>query len=132
MPVLPMNGMGPSIPGEICLVNEFDPNWGQPPGTYQNIPMRFDPDIGAYRWDLPYALANLPSGYVVGYAYWSEVIPARYADGWLLQPYKSPGSDAWQFRWILNQRKVTCTPLGGGDRTVSQLDALASGASMRG
>lgn len=132
-----MQAAVPAVPGEVCLANEFDPAWGEPPGTYAGIPLRFDSEVGAYAWDLQYTLKRIPmpnrgTGPVPGQAYWMERIPALYQQGYMLQPYRGSGSRAWQFRWIVKGKKVVCTPVPGSERRVPTLAGLGALASMGG
>jgi hypothetical protein len=109
----------PVVPGEVCLVNEFDPAWGEPPPAYQGVPMRFDPDMGAYEWDLLHAMERLPKreGWATNQSFWMDRIPALYQQNYMIQPFKPAGSDAWKFRQIVRKKNVVCASAPGSDRT---------------
>jgi len=98
----------PALQG-ACVINDFDPAWGVPPDHFGNLPLRFDPEIGAYR---------LEPGYVRERVHLEKDPVARrlfeqYRLKWgieklMLQPYKQPGDARWHFRWIPRMRGIRC------------------------
>ena len=94
-------------PQQVCIVNGFEPNWGTPPADYRSVPLIFDPELGAYQFDMEYAKRQLrdPSNVTM---VWIRDVAAHYASGLMLQPYKRPDDDMWYFRWITQHRRVNC------------------------
>ncbi len=105
----------PPAPQQPCIVNGFDPKWGEPPDEYMGVPLSFDPEVGAYQYDVAETMRGLNLGWsssagpVAGAA---VSLGQQYATGRMLQPYKLPGrespGDPWYFRWIAQRREVSC------------------------
>jgi hypothetical protein len=98
----------PPAPQEVCYINAFDPAWGAPPDKVRGVPLRFNPDLGAYEFDAGYAQRNANlDGYPIA-AESFRVLFDQWNGGSMLQPYKVAGSSTWRYRWIPRARVVHC------------------------
>jgi len=111
--VEPFRQFVPPLPAsqDLCIVNGFDPRWGEPPRVYRGVVVHFDYARGAYAFrpeDETLRLAFERSGdpRLIG---WFDEMARRYASGSMLQPYKpGDGSGRWAFRWIPRRQEVVC------------------------
>ncbi len=103
----------PPLPAsqDVCIVNGFDPRWGEPPRTYKGVVVRFDYAKGAYIFNpqdeaLRQAFRNAADPHLMA---WFKDMEQRYASGFMLQPYKPTNGDgSWSFRWIPKRQEVVC------------------------
>jgi hypothetical protein len=114
-------------PQETCLVNGFDPAWGEPPAAFNGLPLDFDAQMGAYTFDpnrreyvdaleryrtqqLEHTLHGGPPAdpYLAQLAHWHSHLASQYRTGYMLQPYKSGNEPGWRTRWIPQRRAVSC------------------------
>ncbi len=92
----------------VCIVNGFDPSWGQPPATYQGVVMQFDPTLGAYRFSPAAMHPVFVAQEEPALMEWFHRVAPRYEQGQMLQPYKPNDGSGWSFRWIPRRQEVVC------------------------
>jgi len=101
----------PPASQNFCLINGFDPSWGQPPKTYEGVVVQFDPALGAYRFSphspgLFEVFAKTKDERLMR---WLDNMTERYLQGYMLQPYKpQDGTGRWNVRWIPRRQEVVC------------------------
>ena len=101
----------PPAPQDFCIVNGFDPRWGTPPGSWRGVVLRFDPALGAYRFDPDSSVVRKNFARVESpeLRAWFEEVGQRYRTGYMLQPYRpDDGAGQWAFRWIPRRQEVIC------------------------
>ena len=110
--VQPLQQFVPPPPAsqDYCIVNGFDPMWGQPPTTYKGVVVRFDPTHGAYEFNprgkMREAFMNTGDDRLLR---WFHEMEERFHSGYMLQPYMpEDGKGKWDFRWIPRRQEVIC------------------------
>jgi hypothetical protein len=92
----------PPAPQVVCLTNGFDERWGSPPSTYKDIALRFDPAVGAYRFDFGYAISASPGAREGRPDYERFVfdgVQRNFEAGMLLFPFRRTLASPWEYRW---------------------------------